>query len=89
MDTTLKYFFKTGEYRDINGEYDGDKTHEFHYEVDREDFIVALEELVVYNYGKDAWKMVKDFCLEDEVSKKYEDELKDYFEEEAREYYYG
>ena len=89
MNTTLKYFFKTGEYLDRDGEYDGDDGHEFHYEVDYEDFREALKELVVEEYGEGAWKMVEDFCLEDEVATMYEEQLKDYFEEEAMEYYYG
>ena len=86
MSIEIKYFKKTGEiYRDtpFGREWDGNDGYYFDYEPEEKEFREALKQLVEEEYGENAWKLVDDFGLYDEVAEGYEEQMKEYFENEA------
>ena len=99
MSKTFEYFKKTGELRDMLGEWDGDEGFEFEYEVEDDELLDAVVDLVYEDYfmkteladrcdyavavKRGLKKFIEDNDNLDELVEDYEDELKEYFEEEA------
>lgn len=103
MSKTFRYFKKTGEIRDRDGEWDGDEGYWFEYEVEDDELLEAVVDLVYEDYfskiniadnceyvfavKKGIKKLINDYDNLDEYVEEYDSELKDYFEKEAKEYY--
>lgn len=95
----FNYFKKDGEYRDVDGGWDGDSGYDFDYKPDPEKFSKVLVELVTNYYFEDVTKkhpelhneieeiveqIICENDLEDKIAKNFKDMLKERFEDEAQ-----
>lgn len=78
------YFKKTGEFC-RNGEWDGDCGYEFDYEPSEDKLKKELKTIIVNRYGLNAWELVKDTELYEEVALYFIEELHDAFIDDAME----